>query len=331
MKRCAKQLIVTVIMPVYNTDSFLLQNSIESVLKQSFGNIELLIINDGSTNSDTIRVLDKYRGEKRVRLIDSANSGVSSARNKGLQKAKGDYIVFMDSDDYLNERYVEKMLKTLEENNCKIAFSKIIKIYDGRTISEHEIKYTRAVFPENIEIFLNDDWLFTCQGGIFDAKIAKSERFNTKQSYAEDTDYSIRIIRNNAFAYSRDSNYYYVQNESSAIHVVDRKKVFDYIVGCYAMLDTVSSIYPEYKTQIVSLKADKLYKACSKLVRCFVNYKLFYDFVEKYSSKEYFRFTEYDSVKMKIKKILLAHAPFALYLLFRFKLLANSSQKKGEV
>lgn len=89
---------------------------------------ELIIVNDGSTD-DSERVLGKYsKRDGRVRFINKENGGVSSARNRGLSEAKGEYIAFVDGDSILSPRYLEKLLYALKEEKCKMAVSAIKKV-----------------------------------------------------------------------------------------------------------------------------------------------------------------------------------------------------------
>lgn len=102
---------VSIIVPVHNAESYLFR-CIESVLSQSYTDFELLLIDDGSTdNSKT--VCDDYAAkDSRIRVYHKVNGGVSSARNKGLGEAKGEYIIFIDADDYVNTAYIENLMSS---------------------------------------------------------------------------------------------------------------------------------------------------------------------------------------------------------------------------
>ena len=92
--------LVSIIMPVYNCENYL-DKSITSVLNQTLDNIELIIINDGSTDNSN-KIIEKYLNkDNRIKYINQSNNGVSIARNKGIDMAKGKYIGFVDGDDYI--------------------------------------------------------------------------------------------------------------------------------------------------------------------------------------------------------------------------------------
>lgn len=100
-----KDIMISVIVPVYNTEKFL-SKCIESILKQTYQNFELLLIDDGSPD-ECGNICDRFaEQDKRIRVFHKENGGVSSARNLGLENAKGDYICFIDSDDYIGENYL---------------------------------------------------------------------------------------------------------------------------------------------------------------------------------------------------------------------------------
>lgn len=102
---------VSVIVPVHNAGSYL-SRCIESVLSQSYTDFELLLIDDGSTDGSKT-VCDDYAAiDSRIRVYHKVNGGVSSARNKGLDEAKGDYIIFIDADDYVNPGYIEHLMNS---------------------------------------------------------------------------------------------------------------------------------------------------------------------------------------------------------------------------
>ena len=107
--------LVSIIIPAYNTAQYIYR-AIESSLRQTHSNIEVLVIDDGSKD-DTLRVAQSYaEKDGRVRVYHQENAGVSAARNHGIREAKGEYLVFLDSDDWLEDEAVEVMLATQAEN-----------------------------------------------------------------------------------------------------------------------------------------------------------------------------------------------------------------------
>ena len=98
--------LVSIIIPVYNTAKYL-PNCLDSIINQSYCNLEIIIIDDGSTD-DSYKIAKKYASkDPRIKLVHQKNSGQSSARNKGLSLSKGNFIAFVDSDDKVNKKFIE--------------------------------------------------------------------------------------------------------------------------------------------------------------------------------------------------------------------------------
>ena len=108
--------LVTIIVPVYNAEKTL-KRCIDSILRQSYSNIEIIAINDGSTDN-SLSVLKSYG--KTINIINIENNGVSNARNLGVDNANGKFILFIDSDDYISDIYVESLINAYEPNTLVI-------------------------------------------------------------------------------------------------------------------------------------------------------------------------------------------------------------------
>lgn len=103
--------LVTIIVPVYNVENYL-NRCLDSIIKQSYKNLDIILINDGSTDN-SLKICNNYaKNDTRITVINIENSGPSICRNIGLEKAKGGYISFVDSDDYIEKNFIETLLKT---------------------------------------------------------------------------------------------------------------------------------------------------------------------------------------------------------------------------
>lgn len=182
---------VSIIVPIYNSQEYL-HKCLNSILRQSYRNFELILVDDGSKD-DSGKILDDYKSrDSRIIVIHKPNGGVSSARNAGLEVAQGKYILFIDSDDYVEENYVQTML---ENENGDWLFSGIIDFANNRG-------ETPFVFPNRI-FNLNDeqDYFTFITLGLFNAPFPKlyqasiikhyAIRFNTEISFAEDREFNL--------------------------------------------------------------------------------------------------------------------------------------------
>lgn len=111
--------LVSIIVPVYNCEKYM-EVCIDSILIQSYYNIEVIIIDDGSTDN-TYKIIKEYiNKDKRIKYFKQENSGPSVARNRGIEKANGEYLIFIDSDDFIEKIYVEKLVNEIKGKNFDI-------------------------------------------------------------------------------------------------------------------------------------------------------------------------------------------------------------------
>lgn len=136
---------VSVIIPVYNVEKYI-EQCIESVVNQTLEDIEIIIVNDG-TKDNSMKKIEKYLLDSRIRVINKENGGLSSARNVGLKIAKGEYVSFIDSDDFIELTMLEELYNNSEK--ADIVFSDII-FYDNKTESK-KYSETKLSFEKNLD------------------------------------------------------------------------------------------------------------------------------------------------------------------------------------
>ena len=112
-------MLVSIIVPIYNAEKYIF-GLIENLMNQTYKNIEIILVNDGSTDNSLNICNELQSKDNRIKVIDKKNGGVSSARNKGIKESKGEYITFIDSDDNIGEDYVRKMVENVEDTYCLI-------------------------------------------------------------------------------------------------------------------------------------------------------------------------------------------------------------------
>lgn len=205
------QKLISVIIPVYNAESYI-SRSIDSISSQDYRNIEIIIIDDGST--DSTKEIVTAMSDNRIRYYYQINAGVSAARNYGISVAKGDYIIFADADDTYFENSFSKMVQILETSHAELACfgyrfdNKSIKKTDF-IISDSFI--SRPMTFSELSVFLgevpNAPW-----GKVFLRSIveAKNIRFDVNVPYAEDTIFLLNYIAYiDKIVLSSDVVYYY--------------------------------------------------------------------------------------------------------------------------
>lgn len=128
-----KEEYVSVIVPIYNVEKYLKQ-CIESILNQTYKKLNIILVNDGSTDN-SLKICEEYeKKDNRIEIVNKKNGGLSDARNAGIERACGEYIAFIDADDYVEENYIERLYESCKKNNTKISIAGI-KNFDEQTNS----------------------------------------------------------------------------------------------------------------------------------------------------------------------------------------------------
>ena len=150
------EVMVSIIIPVYNVEKYL-QECLESAINQTYKNIEIIAINDGSTDS-SLAILEEYASKYgNLKIVNQENKGMSGARNAGLKVANGEYIYFLDSDDFIDLNMIEECVVLAEKNNLDIINFDAHVFYDGDFKSDFNPKYNRSKFL-NQGIYLGQDF-----------------------------------------------------------------------------------------------------------------------------------------------------------------------------
>lgn len=136
MKESYKNDVISVIIPVYNVELYLIK-CLESVINQTYDNLNILVVNDGSTDGSSI-ICDAYaKKDNRIKVIHKDNGGLSDARNVGIQNATGEYITFIDSDDYVDKDYLEFLHDNITATSSDIATCKFARFYSNSNVAEN--------------------------------------------------------------------------------------------------------------------------------------------------------------------------------------------------
>lgn len=148
------QALISVIIPVYNVEDYL-RECIDSVLCQTYENFEIILVNDGSTDSSG-KICDEYvEKDERVTVIHQKNGGLSVARNTGLSETNGEYVYFLDSDDYIAENTFETLVTIAEKDNSDIVFFDAVSFADTDdfTVSQNYIRKNNYKTDTGINVF----------------------------------------------------------------------------------------------------------------------------------------------------------------------------------
>lgn len=239
---------VSIIVPVYNAKEYL-DDCVNSIINQTYKNIEVVLIDDGSKDSSS-ELCDKYAEiDCRVKVIHNSNYGVSNARNCGLKNSTGEYITFVDSDDFLDSRHIENLLSTLESNNADISMCRFRRIFPNKDIVDESVFENEIV--DNTEKFMKSFLLLTPNARfgavwrcLFKRTTVEKLYFDENLQICEDQIFifnaikkSSKIVCSNFVSY----NYKILKNEYSPKNIVNKLRYLDLIKQIFDF-DTVKSV-----------------------------------------------------------------------------------------
>lgn len=224
---------ISVIVPIYNVENYI-KKCIESICNQTYQDLEILLIDDGSTDLSG-KICDIYaQKDTRIIVVHKNHGGVSDARNTGIEKANGEYLAFVDGDDYIHERMYEILMKNLQNTGADISvcgFKKIAKSIESDTL----------ISKEDFEIYEGSDiiyrlWLDNVRTVVLWNKLYRKQIFNNLRypigRYHEDTFIIHRVLAKcKKIVYSNLELYYYVQRSDSIMSVLNYKRIDDMIAA----------------------------------------------------------------------------------------------------
>lgn len=218
--------LVSVIIPVYNVESYV-GRCIESILGQTYENLEIILINDGSKDN-SLEVCRKYANrDSRIRIVSQQNAGCSAARNTGLSIATGQYISFVDSDDYVHSEYIEYLLDLCKRYNCQVSQVQYTYVYDDPSENSWQ-SIVRASLNKNEEHVIEKKWtfqdLFTSKsrsyrviacGKLYSRELFETYRFPVGKLYEdEDASFFLGYNAQNLVISSRHMYFYFMSQGS---------------------------------------------------------------------------------------------------------------------
>lgn len=216
-----KEIRFSIIFPVYNVEKYI-KKSLESIVNQSFKNFECLIIDDGSSDNSINIAKQIINDDSRFKIYSKSNGGLSDARNYGIAKASGEYLFFVDSDDYIDLKTLELIDKNLTED---------IDILSFNIINDYGDHYEDLIFSSSYLSDFKSDPSIIMKGHSANNRVIKrsflgSLRFPIGMYYEDLAFIPKLIIKANKVKHLNEKLYYYVQREGSITHILNHK-LFD--------------------------------------------------------------------------------------------------------
>lgn len=206
---------VSIIVPIYNKEKYL-EKCLDSILGQTYQDLEIILVNDGSTD-DSLNVCQRYaQKDMRIRVYTEENGGVSSARNLGMEKCTGGYLSFIDPDDFVHPEYVERLKDALDKADAAIAYCRMLDIWEGEADPEEKLSgETRVIDARRYDWFDKASHTVAC-AALYKRSCMEGIRFDSTLKIAEDTLFLAECIRQaKKIVQLKDALYYYYHNPES--------------------------------------------------------------------------------------------------------------------
>lgn len=260
---------VSIIIPIFNAEKFL-NKSIRSVINQTYNNIEIILVNDGSTDNSKKICEEFLKEDKRIKLVNCENNGVSFARNLGLERSTGEYVFFLDSDDWIDQNTIEIMIKKADENDADI-----VKINHFNTYSKgkEKINNLNLVLKEKFKtkdliviepkireyLYANTYLLNTVWGELIKKNLIGNILFDNEVTYGEDLLFNFKVLQNSKKMIFLKNAYYHYYINSSGIN-----QNYDFNILC-KKIQNLNYVYGEIIKQC-NEKEDISYKYIKEVI-----------------------------------------------------------------
>ena len=246
---------ISVIVPVYNVEAYL-ERCVESILQQTYAHFELILINDGSTDSSG-QICDHLASQyENIKVYHIENAGVSNARNMGIQLATGSWVTFIDSDDFVTQDYLATLASAVEGLNVGFVIAPLHHIKNGivTDLPSHSGKTELWSTEETMkELLMTTRTSFFPVAKLFKRDLLADEKFNTNYHLAEDALFLTELLLKTrcSSVFIDKPIYYYDHREGSATTSVNRY-AFDTIEVYKQIIAQVSQIFPNLKYELIN-------------------------------------------------------------------------------
>ena len=245
---------ISIIVPVYKVEPYL-KRCIESIINQTYTELEIILVNDGSPDNCG-DICDEYaKIDKRIRVIHKKNGGLSDARNAGLDIASGQYIGFVDSDDYIAKDMYEFLVKLMEKYDADISICGTCYVENETIISKQELSCEMKLNSETaIKIMLEESNFNTSAWD----KLYKRDLFDgiryPKGKLFEDLFTTYKLLEKaDSIVYASEPKYYYVRTEGSIMNSsFSKRKMDDFVGASKEIIRFVNSKYPALRINAIN-------------------------------------------------------------------------------
>ena len=239
--------LVSIVVPVYNVEQYL-KKCVNSLLKQTYNNIEIILVDDGSTDNSGI-ICDSYKYENgNIQVFHKTNGGLSDARNFGIKKCNGDYVIFVDGDDFVSEFHVEYLFSLIKNSNAQIGVANIVCIDENeKVLSKHRGDGKIKIFDTETalgELLSSHSFSNSASAKIYDIKLFDEIEFPVGRLYEDVATIYKLFMLSDKVAYGNKDIYFYLYRFGSISRQSYNEKKSDLVYFTEKMVEDVVYKYP---------------------------------------------------------------------------------------
>lgn len=246
---------VSIILPVYNVEQYI-KKCLESIQQQTYPNLEVIIVNDGATDKSVEYCEQICKIDSRFSVTHKENGGLSDARNVGIDKAKGDYLIFVDSDDFVSQDMVSYLVSSMENNEADIAICDPAHYYSDRQNNDLNIFYPASsvkVYEKTealCEMFYQKSFLVSAWAKIYKKELFDDIRFPVGKLFEDSAVMYLLFEKCEKIVYSNAKLYAYVHRDNSITTKKFSDKDLDILDISNTILDHYSGNFRVYKAAV---------------------------------------------------------------------------------
>ena len=314
--------LISIVVPIYNAEKYL-EQCIDSILNQSYKNIEVLLVNDGSIDNSK-EIIDKYEKiDNRIKVFHKENKGVSSARNTGIKEAKGNYITFIDADDYIEKDYIEYLYTNIVNSNAEISLTTFPNKVKNNIVVNKDNKDKKEVITgiKAAIMMLHYKIVISSWNKMFKTSLLKENNilFKENLSYGEGFEFVINSMLNSnkVFIGTKKIYNYRVDNMNSAMTKFKEKLVTGSIEAQEIIKEEINnynSIYKSSLKQALGYANWHTHLDCLNTIYGSNSSKEYKELTKKVTkvcrSKAFYAFNKEVSVKDQLKAVLCIISPY---------------------
>lgn len=298
--------LISIIVPVYNVEKYL-ERCINSITNQTYKNIEIILVDDGSKDNSG-KICDELKQkDSRIKVIHKENGGLSDARNAGLKIASGEYVGFVDSDDYIENDMFETMYNLTQKYNAEISIVSFYELYKGKVIGVRDSKNLEELNKIDAikELLIDTKIQSYAWNKLFKRELFEGIEFPTNKNFEDIATTLLLFEKAKKVVLLEEPKYFYVRRDDSIVGTRNYKTYKDYLEVIYNKYFYLDGKYKEIDlynaynfvinmiwvyTIIVAFDLDELYEEFEK------NYILFEKIIKQYDEQIINKLDNYNKV-----------------------------------